>query len=119
MRTGEAIKMNLRIEQIDEAGLALEFEEQVEIFSVLSEMINRGECMFMAPIKTAVKATRIDDMIEVKGQVNSQVRLPCGRCLQGYEFPLKSRFDLTYVNHIPGIQEDDEPDEVEISAQGV
>ncbi len=31
--------------------------------------------------------------------------------------PLRSRFDLTYVNRIPGVQEDDEQDEVEISAQ--
>ena len=109
--------MHLRIKQINEEGLALEFEEQSEFFPVLSEMVNRGECTFIAPIKTAVRATRIDDMIEVKGEVNSQVRRPCGRCLQEYELPLKSRFDLTYVNRIPGVQEDDEQDEVEISAQ--
>ncbi len=65
--------MYLRIEQINEEGLALEFEEQVEIFPILSEMISQGECIFIAPIKTAVRATRIDDMIEVKGEVNSQV----------------------------------------------
>lgn len=109
--------MYLRIEQINEEGLALEFEEQSEIFPVLSEMINQGECNFMAPIKTAVKMTRIDDIIEVKGEVSTQVRLPCGRCLQEYELPLKSHFDLTYVKRIPGLQEDDEQDEVEISAQ--
>jgi uncharacterized protein len=109
--------MNLRIEQINEEGLALEFEEQSEFFPVLSEMINQGECNFMAPLKAAVRATRIDDMIEVKGDVHTRVRLPCGRCLQEYELPLKSRFDLTYVNRIPGVQEDDEQDEVEISAR--
>ena len=81
--------MNLRTEQIDENGLAIEFEEQVEIFPVLSEMINRGECIFMAPVKTAVRATRIDDMIEVKGEVSTRVRLPCGRCLQEYELSYK------------------------------
>jgi uncharacterized protein len=109
--------MNFRIEQINEDGLAIDVEEQAEIFPVLSEMIKRGECNFMAPVKTAVRATRIDDMIEVKGEVNARVRLPCGRCLQEYEMPLKSRFDLTYVNRIPVVQDDDEQDEVEISAQ--
>ena len=109
--------MDLRIERIHEEGLNLEFEEQSEFFPVLSEMINRGECNFIAPIKTALKAVRIDDMIEVTGEVNTRVRLPCSRCLQEYELPLKSHFDLTYVNRVPGTGEDDEPDEVEISAE--
>jgi uncharacterized protein len=57
-------------------------------------------------------------MIEVKGQIDTIVRLPCGRCLKEYETPLKSRFDLTYVRRIPGTQEDEdeEQEEVEIRA---
>lgn len=108
--------MYLRIEQIKEEGLALEFEEKPEVFPVLSEMINQGECNFIAPIKTALRAIRIDDMIDVKGNINTWVRLPCGRCLKEYETPLKSQFDLTYLHRIPGLQEDEEQDEVEISA---
>ena len=108
--------MHLRIEQIKEEGLALEFEEPSESFPVLSEMVNQGECSFVAPIKTAVNATRIDDMIAVKGEVKTRVRLPCGRCLQEYDLPLRPRFNLTYVNRIPGMAEDDKQDEVEISA---
>jgi uncharacterized protein len=110
--------MYIRIEQIKEEGLALDFEEKPEIFPELSEMINQDECKFMAPIKTALRAIRIDDMIEVKGQIDTIVRLPCGRCLKEYETPLKSRFDLTYVRRIPGTQEDEdeEQEEVEIRA---
>ena len=109
--------MYIRIEQIKEDGLALDFEEKPEVFPVLSEMINQGECEFTAPIKIALRAIRIDDMIEVKGAINTSVRLPCGRCLEEYETPLNSRFDLTYGHQIPGIQEDEEQDEVEISAE--
>ena len=108
--------MYLRIEQIKEEGLALEFEEQPAEFPVLSEMISRGECQFVAPIKTALRAIRIGDMIEVTGEVNTFVRLPCGRCLKEYEIPLKSRFDLTYVHRIAGAQKDQDQEEVEISA---
>ncbi len=108
--------MYLRIEQIKEDGLALEFEEKSEVFPVLSEMIKQGECKFIAPIRTALRAIRIDDMIEIKGKITTLVRLPCGRCLKDYETPLKSRIDLTYVHRIPGLQEDEEQDEVEISA---
>jgi uncharacterized protein len=55
-------------------------------------------------------------MIEVKGEITTLVRLPCGRCLKDYGTSLKSRFDLTYVHRTPGVQEDEVPDEVEISA---
>ena len=108
--------MHLRIEQIKEDGLDLEFEEQPEVFPVLSEMINQGECNFIAPLKTVLRAIRIDDMIDVKGNINTVVRLPCGRCLKEYVTPLKSRFDLTYVHRLPDFQEDEQPDEIEVSA---
>ncbi len=108
--------MYLRIEQIKEQGLTLEFEEKPEVYPVLSEMINQGECEFMAPLKTVLRASRIDDMIGVKGTINTLVRLPCARCLKEYETLLESRFDLTYVRRLPGFQEDEQPDEVELSA---
>jgi uncharacterized protein len=108
--------MHLRIEQIKEDGLGLEFEAQPEAFPVLSEMIDQGQCTFVAPVKTVLRAIRIDDMVDVKGNINTVVRLPCSRCLKKYETALKSRFDLTYVRRLPGFQEDAQPDEVEISA---
>ncbi len=108
--------MHLRIEQIKEEGLDLEFEEQPEVFPVLSEMINQGECNFIAPLKTVLRAIRIDDMIDVKGNINTVVRLACGRCLKEYETPLKSQFDLTYVHRLPDFQEDEQADEIEVSA---
>jgi len=108
--------MYIRIEQIKEEGLALKFEEKAEFFPVLAEMTAQGECEFVAPIKTALKALRIGDMIEVTGEVNSRVRLPCGRCLNEYETSLKSRFDLTFAHRISGAEEIEEPQEIEISA---
>ena len=107
--------MYLRIEQIKENGLDLEFDEQPEVFPVLSEMINQGECKFMAPIKTALRAIRIEDMIDVHGHLNTLVRLPCDRCLKEYETPLKSRFEITYAHRPPGVPADEEQAEVEIS----
>jgi uncharacterized protein len=108
--------MYLRVEQIKEDGLGLEFEAQPEVFPVLSEMITRGECQFITAVKTVLRAIRIDEMIDVKGSINTVARLPCSRCLKEYETALKSRFDLTYVRRLPGLEEDAQPDEVEISA---
>jgi uncharacterized protein len=109
--------MYLRIEQIKEEGLSLEFEEKYEMFPVLTEMVDKGDCKFMTPIKTALRAIRISDMIDIKGEINTSVCLPCGRCLQEYETPLKSRFELTYVQRIPEAQENEEQEEIEISAE--
>ena len=108
--------MYIRIEQVNEEGLALEFEEKPQLFPVLSEMINQGECQFVAPIKTALKAIPIGDMIKVTGEMNTVICLPCGRCLVEYETPLKSRFELTYVPRIPEALQEEEQEEVEISA---
>lgn len=108
--------MKIRIEHIKEDGLEVEFEASAENFPVLSEMVKQGECKFTAPINTNLTASRIDDMIEVEGQFNTLVRLPCARCLNEYDTALNSRFNLTYVSRIPGEPEDEEMDEVEISA---
>jgi len=108
--------MHIRTDQIKEDGLTLEFEEKADVFPVLAEIITRGECQFVAPIKTALRAIRIGDMIEVTGRIDTQIRLPCGRCLEEYEIPLKSRVDLTYVQRIPDAPEDEPLEEIELKA---
>lgn len=110
--------MHIRIEQIKEEGqeLAFEFEAPPAIFPVLSEIISREECNILSPIKTTLRAIRIDDMIAVKGLINTLVRLSCGRCLKEYETPLHSRFNLTYMHRLSGSREGEDQDEVEISA---
>ena len=43
--------------------------------------------------------------------------LPCSRCLQPFETPLKSSFALTYMQQAADVMEDTEPQEVELSAE--
>ncbi len=109
--------MHILVEQIKEDSLEIEFEAQPESFPVLLEMVKQGECEFSAPIKTAINAGRVGEMIEIKGKFNTRVRLPCSRCLNEYETTLESRFHLTYVNRLPLDEQDVEQQEIEISAQ--
>ncbi len=109
--------MHIHVEQIKEDSLEIEFEEKPESFPVLLEMVNQGECEFPTPIKPAIKASRIGDMIEVKGSLDTRVRLPCSRCLNEYETTLISRFHLTYVNQLPVEELEVEQEEIEINAQ--
>jgi uncharacterized protein len=109
--------MHILVERINEDGLEIDVEEKPESFPVLSEMIRQGECKFSAPINTTLNVSRIGDMIDVKGKLETTVHLSCSRCLNEYETALKSRFNLTYVNHLPVEPEDVEPKEIEITAQ--
>ena len=109
--------MHILVEQIKDDSLKIDFEEKPGSFPVLSKMVQQGECRFSAPIKTSLTASRIGNMIEVKGKFNAEVRLTCSRCLNEYETTLKSHFNLTYVSQLPKEGEDAEQEEIEISAQ--
>jgi uncharacterized protein len=110
-------KMEIRLEQIEEEGLTFEFETSVDTFPVLAEMDANGECEFTAPLRTSLKALRIGEMVEINGDVETSVRLPCSRCLQPFERLLKSNFALTYMQQTADVMEDNEPQEVELSAE--
>jgi uncharacterized protein len=109
--------MEILIEQIGEDGLVFEFEKSVETFPVLAEMVANDECGFPVPIRIAVRAFRVVDMIEIEGDIETSVRLPCSRCLQPFETLLKSRFALTYMRRATDVIEDTEAREVELSAE--
>ena len=109
--------MEIQIEQIKQEGLALEFEKSVETFPALAEMVAKGECEFAAPIRTALRALRIGDMVEVDGDIETSVCLPCSRCLQPFETSLKSHFAITYMQQAEDVTMDTEPQEIELSVE--
>jgi uncharacterized protein len=109
--------MLVYVEQLKEAGLALEFEVPPARFPVLREMENRRECGFEEPIRTRLRAARIGELVEVEGDIRTAVRLTCGRCLTEFTMPLETAFALAYTQglpeHIPG----DEPEAREMAAE--
>jgi uncharacterized protein len=109
--------LEIHIEQIKEDGLSLEFENSVETFPVLAEMIADGECEFTAPIRTALRVLRIGDMVEIDGDIETFVRLTCSRCLQPFETSLKPHFALTYMHRVTDVIKDSDPQEVELNAE--
>jgi uncharacterized protein len=111
--------MEIRLEQIKEDGLTFELENSVEVFPILTEMVANGECEFVTPLRAALRALRIGDLVEIDGTIETSVRLPCSRCLQPFEAPLKSSFALTYMQQAADVIEDTEPREVELSAEDV
>lgn len=108
--------LRIHMEQFGEGGLSLAFEEPAERFPVLREMVLTGECEFLEPIRTRLRAVRIREMVEVDGLVQTAVRLSCGRCLAPFACPLSIEFALTYTGDRPGIQKAGEPEIREVDA---
>ena len=111
--------MYIYLEQIKTDGIDLRFEETPQEFPVLAEMINQGECEFIAPINTSLRALRFTDRVEVEGDVQTAVRLDCGRCLKAFETSLESHFALTYTTRIEEVEMLTEQDEVELRPEQI
>lgn len=108
--------MRIRIDDIKDEGLTLEFAEEPAAFPELAEISSAGDCEFTAPLKTRLRVFRVRGMIEVEGEVETTLRQSCSRCLEEYEEALTASFALTYTREIPEVT-DDSGDEVEISAE--
>jgi uncharacterized protein len=93
--------MRIHIEELEGGTLDLEFSETPESFPVLQEMADNGVCEFLTPLKAALRAQQIDDIVQLEGSIATTVRLDCGRCLGSFEMPIESKFALTYRQRAP------------------
>jgi uncharacterized protein len=110
--------MHIRIEELKGGKLSIEFEEAPETFPVLTEMVDTGVCEFLAPLKTALRAQQIGDMVEIEGSISTAVRLSCERCLQSFETPVESSFALTYKQTDPDTDKgSSNQEELELTAE--
>ena len=110
--------MHIRLEELTEGMLRLKFEEPPESFPVLTEMADSGVCEFLAPLKAALRAQRIGDIVEIEGNISTVVRMNCGRCLQSFAMPLESSFALAYSQTEPAPeQRGSNKEELELTAE--
>jgi len=109
--------VRLRIEDIKEKGLTLDFVEDPSEYPVLSEMAKKGEGDFRTEVRTHVRAQRIGDLVEIDGRVETTARLACSRCLQDFEKPLSGGFSLAFVRELPAVHDEEGGEEVEVSAE--
>lgn len=117
--TGGLKMTDIHVEQIDAGGVDLRFENQPQEFPVLAEMIARGECEFLKPIQTSIRAVRIADRVEVEGDVRATVTLPCGRCLKSFQTALNSHFALIFTNRSEEIAMAAEQDDLELHPEQI
>jgi uncharacterized protein len=117
---GNSELMKIRPDQLKDGDLRLELEERPETFAVLAKMVKDGICEFTAPLRAALRARQIGDIVEVDGSIATAVRLDCGRCLQSFEMPLVSTFVLTYTPGAPEPETSDRhPEELELMTEDI
>ncbi len=109
--------MRFRIDTIKEGGLQLDSTIPWEELPILAEIAASGDCQFLQGVRVQARAQLVGDLVEVAGEVDTSGRFQCGGCLQDYEAPLRTRFELTYARQLPKIEEVDSGDEVETTAE--
>jgi uncharacterized protein len=110
--------MYINIDEIKEPSLSLRYSKKVTDFPAIEEMVAKGECDFISPIDIRLNVKRNITVVEVKGTVETKVRLQCSRCLEAYEASVRPDFSLTFVPEEPEDPEDPDrslDDEIELS----
>ena len=107
--------MYINIDDIKERDISLGYSKTFDDFPVLEDMVNSGECDFTSPIDIKLIIKRNINVVDVKGNIETTVKLICSRCLEEYETFLVSPFSLTFVP-----EESEDPDsfrdeEIELS----
>lgn len=110
--------MIIELDDIKDQGLTLELSESFEQFSVLRELHDSGEALFVKPLDIQVKARRLDELVVVEGSVSTLVRLQCCRCLQDFEQALDVTFSVTFARELPSLEDEQRQDsEIELQAE--
>ena len=107
--------MRIRVDDIKDKGLNLDYQERAEDLQLLADLEAAGECRFTAPVQLRGRAIRVAEVVEVEGDVSTNVRLSCGRCINDFETPIASHFALTYAREVPPV-EDEDGEEIELNA---
>jgi len=107
--------VKISVDQITDKPFALQAEEPVDSFPVLSGMQDDGVCTFAGPVRYDLTVVREYDHLRVTGTVNTMVLLTCSRCLVAFESSIDSSFTIIFRRGTP--QEIALEEETELSEQ--
>lgn len=83
--------MKICIEEIPPGGMRVEVEEDGNrLFA------DDPELHFEENICSCLVLTRVDDSVNVSGEIKTKLKLQCGRCLAPYTFMADAVFDVEY-----------------------
>ena len=105
--------MKIRVTDITGKEQLLSGEEKLTCFPTLMLAQSDGECEFLSPVSISLSVVREYDHIRVHGNVGTDIKLTCSRCLIEFTGPLTSVFTIFYTK-----SDDAQPeDEVELGEE--
>jgi DUF177 domain-containing protein len=88
--------MQLDLAQLGRHGRGHEHIERTYEPSAFAK-VEADEYQIVAPVHLVVDVQKDHDTFAVTGRIDTKLRLECGRCLEPFEIPVNSTFDLRYV----------------------
>jgi uncharacterized protein len=107
----------IRITDIKADALCLDFVEAVSRFPALQKLEQKGECTFLRPITVGLRATLVGGLIELVGRVETEIEVPCSRCLTPAAVAVDALFELCYVRELPEIDDESDEEGSELTAE--
>ncbi len=77
--------MKIEVDKIPASGLVIEAEESPSSIDMSKERI-----LFNEPINIKLKLNLVNNMLIVRGSVETKAVLECSRCLKQYTYPIKN-----------------------------
>ena len=84
--------MRINIDKLTREGLEINRD-----FKFKGEDIVEENAEFLESVHTEIKVSRSGEDIIIKGRIRTSLNVECSRCLEVYEFPIDSVFDLVYL----------------------
>lgn len=111
--------MRISVSKIPAEGMSFEFIEKPAEFPVLAEMAQNGELEFSHPLLNRIDVRPIPGSVEVRGSVETTVRLECGRCLEPFDTVVRRRYRLYFTPTSPEDPEFPDGDGIELDAETI
>ena len=112
MREGTTVTMQFDLRQLGRKGSGTIRDEHVDRTFAASEFAESvgadEEYSVAAPVHLVMDVHKDGDAYRVTGRVETRLRLECGRCLEPFEIPIDSPFELRYVPEIAPTADGDE-----------
>lgn len=99
---------------------ALGERRKLHLEKELSPLDIKGDVVdFIQPVKVSLEITNAGSYFEVKGEINTVVKLNCGRCLESYDHEITTELKENYysaeIQRIPSTDDENEEEYIPFS----
>ncbi len=108
--------LRIHIGSITEKGLNLEEREDSAALPLLSAVTGDRGIDFTRPIQVRIHATLTGQTVLIHGTAESEVRIPCSRCLEPFDMKMETGFSGTAVPEVPSMIDPAAVDDIELFA---